>query len=438
MQHTDPRKFAPHNPIPQALTPEDYISLLHPKGSLGGPATLTMLPDGRAKSWTYYKDTLLDQLPTFLDAPSFVSLNRFWGKRKNNSLAAVNALFVDLDYRNTIAWRGKTPDKVQAAYSAHLAVRGLPQPSIILHTGRGVAAIWLIQELPWTIKKRWRAALKALIELSLSFGADPLCNDESRVFRIPGSINEKSRKRVGVAGGALQRYLFEELEDQIYQACGRPTRAEYLARKEARKNRKKSSPKTGAAMPRGLTQPQRFRQIMEDLEAFRSFFGGMVPVGHRNTWLHFYATCLTHIPDAGDIEAQITNMAAIATPGLKTIDVQATVRQAVDKASRPTSHCVWKDGRYSYKGSTIAEKLEVSPQLARDLGLRQVVPVEERRHRKAVAERSRRAAQGAATRDEYLAKNSASRTKPWLALGIGRTKYYELKKAGTLPELAAA
>ncbi|MBW6417022.1 DNA-primase RepB domain-containing protein [Celeribacter sp. PS-C1] len=435
MQHTDPREFAPFNPIPQSLSPEDYISLLHPKDSLGGPAILTKLPDGGAKSWTYYKDTLLDQLPTFLDSPSFVSLNRFWGKRENNNLAAVNALFVDLDYRTAIDWRGKTPDEVQAAYSAHLAAHGLPQPSIVLQTGRGVAAIWLVQELSWTIKKRWRAALKALIELSLPFGADPACNDESRVFRIPGSINEKSGKRVRIAGGTLQRYSYETLEDQIYLACGRPTRAELLTRKEARKKR---SPKNGADMPRGLTQAQRFRQIMDDLETFRNYCGGMVPVGRRNTWLHFYATCLTYAPDAGDIEAQIANMAAIATPGLKPNDVRATIRQALDKASRPTSHCVWKDGRYSYKGSTIAERLEISPQLARDLGLQQIVPVEERKHRKAVAERARRVAQGAVTRDEYLAENNASRTKPWLALGIGRTKFYELKKAGALAELTIA
>nr|WP_241484025.1 integrase [Ruegeria sp. ANG-R] len=225
------------------------------------------------------------------------------------------------------------------------------------------------------------------------------------------------------------------VSDGQRQAIAGHTRAELLTRKEAGKKR---SPKTGDAMPRGLTQAQRFRQIMDDLETFRTYCGGVVPVGHRNTWLHFYATCLTYFPNAGDIEAQITNMAAIATPGLKPNDVRATIRQALDKASRPTSHCVWKDGRYSYKGSTIAEKLGISAQLARDLGLRQVVPVEERKHRKAVTERARQAAQGAATRDEYLAENNASRTKPWLALGIGRTKYYELKKADSLPELATA
>jgi hypothetical protein len=44
----------------------------------------------------------------------------------------------------------------------------------------------------------------------------------------------------------------------------------------------------------------------------------------------------------------------------------------------------------------------------------------------------RRRKQGKPTRDAWLQDNSASRDKPWLALGIGRTKYYALKRAECL------
>ena len=36
------------------------------------------------------------------------------------------------------------------------------------------------------------------------------------------------------------------------------------------------------------------------------------------------------------------------------------------------------------------------------------------------------------TRSEYLAANSASKVKPWVALGMKRSWYYELKKRGEL------
>jgi hypothetical protein len=47
-------------------------------------------------------------------------------------------------------------------------------------------------------------------------------------------------------------------------------------------------------------------------------------------------------------------------------------------------------------------------------------------------QRAKRRAQGAKSRDERLA-SSKSRTKPWLALGLGRSVYYAKLKAGRLP-----
>jgi hypothetical protein len=434
MKHVDPREFAPKPSINKLLSPEEYIRLLHPKGSFGNPAVLARPTGGESRSWTFRQEVLLTHLPSYLETTSFVSLNRFRGKRQNKNLAALNALFVDLDYCNSINWRGKSPDIVQAAYAAHLTSHGLPQPSIYTRTGRGAAAIWLHGELPPEALRRWKSTLKALIDLSREFGADPSCNDESRVFRLPGTVNEKSGRLVQVSGGTFSRYDFDALSDQIYVACGRPTRAALEARRKA----KKQTRKPGQIMPRGLTQEQRFRLILEDLEIFRHAHGGAIPVGLRNTWLHFYATCLTHLSDVVDIETRIMNIAAVATAGLKPGDVQATIRQAEDKAKSHQSNCVWRDGRYSYRGETIAFRLGISPLQARSWGLQQVIPGEERMRRKAASERQRRAARGASTREEYLKANPASRDRPWERYGLGRSQYYARKKAGNLPELEAA
>lgn len=50
--------------------------------------------------------------------------------------------------------------------------------------------------------------------------------------------------------------------------------------------------------------------------------------------------------------------------------------------------------------------------------------INKEKHRK-VQERARRKS-GVETREQYLTKHTANRTKPWKALGVGRTKYYDL------------
>lgn len=237
-----------------------------------------------------------------------------------------------------------------------------------------------------------------------------------------------------VSGGTGQRHRFDALSDQIFTASGRPTRSDL----EQRRKQKKAKNENGKSMPRGLTQAQRFSLILDDLEIIRCFHGGTIPTGMRNTWLHFFATCFTHLPDVLDIERKIWEAAKTATPGLPPAEVQAIARQAAEKTALNRSSSVLSDGRYHYKGATIAERLGVTSDMARNLGLKQVIPENERKRRKAEAERRRRVAKGAMTREEYLAKNNASREKPWTALGIGRTKYYELKREGLLPELIAA
>ncbi|MEO1834776.1 MAG: hypothetical protein ABGZ49_04715, partial [Akkermansiaceae bacterium] len=207
MQHVSPSDFAPPDRISD-LSAEEYFSLLHPEGGRGRASVFIKLEKDCVETRSLDRDTLLTQMPTFLDQTSFLTLNRFWTGRKAKFLATFNALYVDLDYFNTIRWRGKCAEEVQAAYAGMLLVSGVPQPSVFLQSGRGLAAIWLIHELPAGARPRWQAAMNALIEISTSFGVDKSCKDSSRVFRIPETINEKVGKTVRVSGGSGDRHRF--------------------------------------------------------------------------------------------------------------------------------------------------------------------------------------------------------------------------------------
>ena len=175
---------------------------------------------------------------------------------------------------------------------------------------------------------------------------------------------------------------------------------------------------------------------MRDLESLRRSWGGQVPIGSRNTWLHLYATCLSHISDAQEISALVEAMAAKAAPGLSRSEVAGIAKVAARHAALPNGGTPLTDGRYHYSGATIAELLGVTAAGARTLGLEQVMPKDERARRKAERERLGRRAVGAASREDWLNENSRERQQPWTELGMSRSTYYRRIKAGQVVEPA--
>ena len=188
-------------------------------------------------------------------------------------------------------------------------------------------------------------------------------------------------------------------------------------------------------MPSGLPPAARFRQIREDLETLRAAFGGELPEGLRNTWLHLYATSLTHDASPVNIAVEIAAAARLATPDLPATEVAAIIRTAERQSTATAGPGVLRDGRYHYSGAQIADLLGVSAADAQRLGLRQIMPAAARQQRKSAAERARRRRRGVMLRAQWCAENSASRTELWKRYGLSRSTYYARRKAGTLPDL---
>lgn len=400
--------------------------MLHPSGSRGIPLVFTELENADFRR-CMDPETIITILSMFEEEKSLLSLNRFHLiKRESPRLAALNALFLDLDFHAKPTWRGTPAHLVREAVTVHLDLIGLPRPSIWTYTGRGLAAIWLINELPPEAAERWRGALRALMDCATEFGPDRSCSDSVRVFRIPGTRNEKSGRIVQSYLGTGIRYDFDALADQIYLALGRPTRSQLQERRRERVS--KSASLGSRAMPRGVPHRERFRALKEELEFFAEMCGGTIPEGWRALWLHFYATCLTYDPDVMDIEEDILRAAQLTTPGLTYREIKPLLRQAVRQSEDPAH-------RYYYAGTTMAERLDITAADAERAGFRFLLPIELKRAKEREARRKR---EGAMLRTQWLQQNSTARTKPWKDLGIGKTKYYELKKADRLAEFAAS
>ena len=413
MENSPQQSFcADTKPAAAGMAAEEYLRLLHPDRTFGS-VTLMRLDRDIHCARTYRPDILPFAATVWLDVSSFVTLHRFHGPRSGGRLAALNVLALDLDYRNTAKWRGATPEQVVLAVKTAVSNLDLPQPSIVTDTRRGLAVLWLIDELPAAAEPRWRSAQSCLIDMFSAYGADKSCGDTARVFRIPDTVNLKNGRTVTVLDGTLRRYDFDRFSDAIYTALGRPTRAMLATRKSERgeKNKKRSNG------TRGLSSTARFAQVQADLITLATYWGGQVPEGLRNTWLHLFATCITHQRGRVDVSVEVETAAARYCTLLPYSEVVAVVRAGEKRQ-------LGEQERYFYSGARIAEILNVSDALAQKLRLKQIYSETERSRLRMDKEASRRRAKGMVTREKYLASHAVTRTKPWEYFGYSRATWY--------------
>ncbi|WP_417274020.1 hypothetical protein [Celeribacter halophilus] len=397
------------------ISTEQYLRALHPAGGRGQLAMFAKLDETSATRISSVEEVCM-HLPSWLDCTSYVSLNRFIGKRCNQNVVELNALYLDLDFHTKPRWHGMEVSDVEAQFLKMVQLSNVPMPSVMLHTGRGLSALWLLKPLPGKAVKRWSATIRALVKFTESFGSDSACTDPARIFRLPGTINEKSGKTVRVSWATWKRHDFDTLSDRIFVAVDQPTRHELKARKAQRAQGPRYK------MPIGLTQKKRFAQIQTDLDVLRDHFG-IIPEGIRNTWLHLYGVCLAHQNSVSDIAGEIERQARNATPGLSASEVRAII--GVTKRQVQVRLAL----RYNYAGDTIAKLLSVDSDMARALNLKQIISKEERKRRKAEMEAERRRAQGTQPRAAWNATHMREKNKPWQAIGISRSTWYRRQKA---------
>lgn len=416
MKHSSPKKQ--HNiPVAADMAAADFIRLLHPSHGAGKVSFVIIRNRDETVTKTYSVETAPVIVDALLDESTYVSLNRFHGPRSSKRLAQINALYLDLDV-HTLPGSNQLPEHWCELMYDEFSAKNLPQPSVLVSSGRGLAAIWLLKPLPAEAQPRWSAAMKALIKLFRHMGADSACSDCARVFRVPGTINLKAGREVQTMNGTLCRYSFDDLSDRIFAASGRPTRHELS------ENKKKPKAPNSKGNQRGLAPKVRFAMIARDLDKIVSHWGGRLPIGHRNTFLHLVATSLTHTHHVSEIASRVHRIAALAAPDLSDREVDGIIKSAENRALAASSAAPGLDGRLHYSGSKIAELLQISDDLSNNLGLEQIFSETERARRKAILERDRRRRDGASPREEWLARNSASQAKPWKSAGMSRTKWY--------------
>ena len=210
-----PMLFSANEPaLYQDDTKTGYFSILIKSGTGSGMKIQTSHP---LEHLQFVLSALDPNRDTWISQASFFKKNR-----RVVNLKSVGLSFLDIDcYR--LPWaKGLPPEVMAKHFVAFCEHEGVPAPSLIVFSGRGLQPKWLFEEaLPQAALPRWNAVQKTLLGKLERYGADPMARDASRVLRLVETINTKSGAYCHVVhqtsglDGLPIRYDFDAFADLI-------------------------------------------------------------------------------------------------------------------------------------------------------------------------------------------------------------------------------
>ena len=399
-------------------------SLYHQPGQRGYFSVLTRKDGDRARQKSYpieKLDWIIENLDPNID--SWVSQAEFFKpNRRLVNLLRLQLCFVDLDTHKAAI--GNHPPQEQArALRFFCDSEGIPQPSLILFSGRGLHAKWLLDSpLPRQALIRWNAVQKVLVEKLAPLGADPGAKDASRVLRIENTINTKSGERVRVLDvdpgkNGPNRWCFETLCLEVLP----------IDRRELRS--KKFKVIKGNPNITGLHQFSG-RQLawdrLQDLRTLAELRDG-VPEGERTLNLHWRlnflllsgatnSTLMFH--EAAELAREFCPDWAFVKSELSTLYAKA---KAFERGEKVTCNNKLYSPLYTPKNAHLIDLFDISAE--EESKLKTIISKDEKNRRKREKQNQENRNKGMVSREQYEAQ-SLSRQKPWEVLGMSRSGWY--------------
>ncbi|MFY0992886.1 replication protein [Halomonas sp. C05BenzN] len=162
--------------------------------------------------------------------------------RRAVNLYSLPLLFCDLD---PVSRHHMPPEEWRRAVLMVCKDEGIPPPSLIVYSGRGVHLKWILTTpLPRAALPRWNVAQKMLGERFQHIGSDPQARDASRVLRLEHTVNTKTGQRCEViwvtdgGDGMPIRYPFDVIFDEVA-----PLAREQLAEERKQRAETQQSPR---------------------------------------------------------------------------------------------------------------------------------------------------------------------------------------------------
>lgn len=308
----------------------EYLNTLH--GNSKGWITKAE-KNNDFSQWHYkYKD-LVEQ--DFEKENVYISLNTFYSTyRRIEYLKELKAHFIDLDIHKI----GFTKEQVLMNLAENYFNKSVPQPNLIVDSGRGLYLIWFINTVPSKALPLWKAVEEYLYKSLKELGADRMALDPTRVLRVPGSINSKSNTVV------------EVIEEYSYIYDLREIQNEYLPELKENKAKKKGRPKNSIFIYRERSLYYARIQDIVKLCELREYD----LKGHREVVLFLYRYYLCYFTE--DVEKALEDALELNREFILPLNE----REAIRATRSAETVYLSKDKQYKYKNETLIDILNIT------------------------------------------------------------------------------
>lgn len=331
---------------------------------------------------------------------TFISPNSFFiPKRGNNNIRHYRALYIDLDL--------KEYSKTEAVYQIYILIGqgAIPEPTMIVDSGRGIHCYWRIDHAPVQAKYTWQELEDYLYKQLKYLGADLGATDGARVLRLPGTINSRNNEPCKIIRCNNRKYSMYELREKYLH---------YKPKKEYKPRPKQSRPR-GKVKPlfNSYTLHIARARDMETLCLLRQYR----VTGYRNKLLHCFiywkGIC---IRNTEELQAVATRFNNNFTEPLTNAEVRATVKStilAIEKfidyeqglrsgEDKRISKAMRERGGYWYTNERLIEMLNITEREQQHL--KTIIGTKEK-YRRNNLRRTPRNDQGLTTREQSKADN---------------------------------
>lgn len=177
---------------PQVISAIDLLQLVH--GDNERFAQLFQLREERPKMVSRIGKAIYYEIPQseWLGKDVYFSLNTFKSyKRVSEDCVRLNALYTDLDF-----YKAKPKiDLIEARYQIDemIANEVILSPNIIIHSGRGLQLIWLMEYMKYdNYLKLWGHMQNEIYKRFQHLHSDSKAKSVTQIFRLAGSISSKT------------------------------------------------------------------------------------------------------------------------------------------------------------------------------------------------------------------------------------------------------
>ena len=308
----------------------EYIDKVH--GNSKGWITRSCIDENGYSQWHYKYKELKET--DFTEENIYITLNTFFKPyRRLECIKELNALFIDLDYYKTKF----TKEQIIMNLEENYFNKTIPATNYILDSGRGLALIWLINKVPSKALPLWKAIEEYLYNKLKEFGADRQALDATRILRVPGSINSKSKTVVSI----IDEY------DYIYDL--REIQKEFLPELKPKEKKKGRSKKINYIYRERSLYYARIQDITKLCELREYDLKG-----HREIILFLYRYYLCSFTE--DVQKALEDVLE-----LNSMFIAPLKENEVIRATRSAEKCYLdKNKEYKYKNDTLIELLEIT------------------------------------------------------------------------------